>query len=151
MSGRLRQAAKPAIAAACVLTLALSFVVARAGGEPQADDPVRPAIPETRPAAATTTDVLGEADGLPALAPKRLERPKPAKRKPAVAKKPAPKASAPAPAPAAPPPASEPAYTPPPAPVAPAQPAPPPAPQPAPQSAPPQPDPSPPVYFDDSG
>jgi hypothetical protein len=150
MSGRLSRAVRPAIASACVLTLALSFVVARAGGEPQAEDPFRPAIPETKPAAPTPTDVLGEADGLPALAPKRPERPKPAKRKRAAAKAPAPAAPAPAPAPAAPRPAPEPAYTPPPAPVAPAQPVQQ-APEPAPQAAPPQSDPSPPVYFDDSG
>jgi hypothetical protein len=149
MPGRLRRAARPAIGSACVLALALSFVVARAGGEPQADDPVLPAIPQTTPAAATTTSLLGRAHDLPALAP---ARPKPAKRKPQAAETPArpSAATAPAPAPAAPAPPSEPAYTPP-VPVTPAQPVPEPAPQPSPESAPAQPDPPPPVYFDDSG
>ena len=71
MPGRLRKAA---IGSACVLALGLSFVVARAGGEPQADDPVVPVIPATKPAAETTTSQLGQAHGLPALAP---ARPKP--------------------------------------------------------------------------
>jgi hypothetical protein len=137
MPGRLRKAA---IGGACVLALGLSFVVARAGGEPQADDPVVPVVPATKPAAETTTSQLGQAHGLPALAP---ARPKPAKRRAAT-----PKVSAPppaAPAPAAPAPPAEAAYTPPPVPVTPAQP------RPAPPPTPPQPDPSPPVYFDDSG
>ena len=86
MSGRLRKAA---IGSACVLALGLSFVVARAGGEPQAHDRVVPVIPATKPAVETTTSQLGQAHGLPALAP---ARPKPAKRPPAT-----PKASAPAP------------------------------------------------------
>jgi hypothetical protein len=147
MSGRLRRAAGPVIGGACLLALAISFVVARAGGDPQGDDPVRAAIPETKPAAAMTTSLLGRAHELPPLAP---ERPKPAKRKPAPAATPAPPPAAPAPAPAraAPPPVSEPAYTPPPVPVTPAQPAPVPAPEPPPPA---QPEPSPPVYFDDSG
>ena len=140
MPGRLRKAA---IGSACVLALGLSFVVARAGGEPQADDPVVPVIPATKPAAETTTSQLGQAHGLPALAP---ARPKPAKRRSATPKATAAPPPAPAaPAPAAPAPPSEPAYTPPPAPVTPAQP------RPAPPPTPSQPDPSPPVYFDDSG
>jgi hypothetical protein len=146
MPGRLKRAARPAVGCACVLALTLSFVVSRAGGEPQADHPVVPVIPTTKPAAATTTSLLGPAHGLPALAP---ERPKPAKRKPAAAEAPAPApAPRPAPAPAAPPAAPEPAYTPPPVPVTPAQP---PPQQPPPAAPPPQPDPPPPVYFDDSG
>ena len=143
MPGRLRRAAKPAVGGACVLALTLSFVVSRAGGEPQADDTVVPVIPTTKPAAVKTTSLLGPAHELPPLA---RERPKPAKRKPAAAEAPAP-APRPAPAPAAPPAAPEPAYTPPPVPVTPAQP----TPQPPPAAPPPQTDPPPPVYFDDSG
>jgi hypothetical protein len=129
-----------------VLALGISFVVARAGGEPQADDRVVPVIPATKPAAETTTSQLGQAHGLPALAP---ARPKPAKRRAATPKAsaappPAPAAPA-APAAAAPAPPSQPAYTPPPVPVTPVQP------RPAPPPTPSQPDPSPPVYFDDSG
>ncbi len=99
MPGRLRRAAKPAVGGACVLALTLSFVVSRAGGEPQADDAVVPVIPTTKPAAVKTTSLLGPAHELPPLA---RERPKPAKRKPAAAEAPAP-APRPAPAPAAPP------------------------------------------------
>jgi hypothetical protein len=145
MPGRLKRVTRPAIAIACVVALTLSFVGARAGGEPQADETAVPAITPTKAVAATTTSALGPARGLPALAP---ERPKPPKRKPARPAPPAPRPAAPAPAPAAPPAAPEPAYTPPPVPVVPAQPPPEPAQPPAP---PPQPDPSPPVYFDDSG
>jgi hypothetical protein len=143
MSGRLRRI-RPAIGIACVLALTLSFVVARTGGEPQADGTLVPAIPATESAAAATRSVLGQARGLPALAP---EPPRPPKREPAQAAAPPapPAAPAPAPAPAPPP---EPAYTPPPEPVSPAEPTPEPAP---PEPPAPQPDPSPPVYFDDSG
>jgi hypothetical protein len=143
MPGHLKRLARPAVGIACVLALTLSFVVARAGGEPQAGTLV-PAIPATEPAAAATTSVLGPARGLPALAP---EPPRPPKREPApAATAPAPKAApAPAPAPAPPP---ESAYTPPPEPVTPAEPTPEPAP---PELPAPQPDPSPPIYFDDSG
>jgi hypothetical protein len=144
MPGRLKQLTRPAIAVACVVALTLSFVVARAGGEPQADETVVPAITPTKPVAATTSSGLGPARGLPALAP---EPPKPPKPKPAPPARPAPRPAAPAPAPEAPPTAPEPAYTPPPVPVSPAQP----PPEPAQPPAPPQPDPSPPVYFDDSG
>jgi hypothetical protein len=146
MAGRLRRLAGPAIGSACVLTLILSFVIARAGDEPQPDGPVVPAIPASESAAATPASLLGRADGLPALAP---EPPKP---EPTPVRAPAPPAPAPAPPPApardVPPPEPEAAYTPPPVPVTPAPPPPTPAPQPAP---PPEPDPAPPVYFDDSG
>jgi outer membrane biosynthesis protein TonB len=144
MSGQLKRIARPAIGIACILALTLSFVLARAGAEPQDDGTLVPAIPATEPAAAKTTSVLGPARGLPGLAP---ESPRPPKREPAPpATPPAPPAApAPAPAPAPPP---EPAYTPRPEPVTPA----PPTPEPAPPEPPaPQPDPSPPVYFDDSG
>jgi hypothetical protein len=142
MAGRLRRLAGPAIGSACVLTLILSFVIARAGEEPRPDGPVVPAMPASEPGAAAPASLLGRAHGLPALAP---EPPKPTP-----VRAPEPPAPAPPPAPARdmPPPAPEAAYTPPPVPVAPAPPPPTPAPQPAPR---PEPEPAPPVYFDDSG
>ena len=143
MPRRLRRVTRPAIGVACVVARTLSFVVARAGGEPQADE--IPAITPTKRVAAPTSPGLGPARGLPALA---AEPPKPRKRKPAPPKPPAAPPAAPAPAPAPEPAEPEPAYTPPPAPVVPAQPAPEPVSPPVP---PPEPDPSPPVYFDDSG
>lgn len=148
MPGRLKRATRPASAIACVVALTLSFVVARAGGEPQADEAAIPAITPTKHVAATTSEGLGLARGLPALAPEPPKPRKPRKRKPAPPEPPAASPAAPAPAPAPAPAEPEPAYTPPPTPVVPAQPAPEPVSPPAP---PPQPDPSPPVYFDDSG
>ena len=143
MPRRLGRVATPAVGTACILALALSFVVARGGGEPQADDPLAPAIPTTKPAAAITTPLLGRAHDLPPLAP---APPKPAKRRSPAPESPVPAPATPAPSPEpAPYVEPEPAYTPPPVSVAPAQPAPEPGP------APPQPDPPPPVYFDDSG
>ncbi len=93
MPQRLRRATRPAIALACMLALALSFVLARPGGGTERSDPAGvpgpAAIPGTEPVSAPAAPRLGRARELPALA-RDAPKPKPPKRKRAAARPAAP-------------------------------------------------------------